>query len=188
MQSFSVPVVSSTLPRLRPRTAVLASSDSSFRQRLGETLTGLRWHVREAETGAQAWAEAESSAPEAVIVDSWLPDLDLDEFLREFRISFPKVDLVTAEGTGAQDGARSPHRRELLYALRKSQDGDTVAWKSAGALAASSFDRERNSDTGSGGDSGVCEHAAGGHPASVRIAEVEDRTSFAAPRVTGSTL
>ena len=119
---------------------MLASSDSSFRQRVGETLSGLRWQVREAETGAQAWAEVASSAPEAVIVDSWLPDLDLDEFLREFRTSFPKVDLVTAEGTSPQDGARGPCRQELLYALRKSQDSDTAAWNSAGALTASSID------------------------------------------------
>ena len=41
-----VPV--STLPlarRIRPRTALVASSDRSFRQRLSETLTGQRWQV-----------------------------------------------------------------------------------------------------------------------------------------------
>ena len=63
----------------------MASADRSFRQRLTEILTGLRWQVREAEGGAQAWAEAEAAAPEAVIVDSWLPDLDLGEFLKDFR-------------------------------------------------------------------------------------------------------
>ena len=140
MQPFSVPVIPSALvPRIRPRTALLASSDRSFRQRLQQTLTGLRWQVREAETGAQAWAEAEASVPEAVIVDSWLPDLDLSEFLQEFRASFPKVDLVTAAGTDTQDCPRSPYRQELLHALRISQDNDTVAWNSPGALAASSF-------------------------------------------------
>ena len=122
-------------PRIRKRTALLASSDSSFRQRLHETLTGLRWLVREAETGAQAWAEAETSVPEAVIVDSWLPDLDLSEFLKDFRTSFPKVDLVTAGGVSAQEGPRSPYRQELLYALRRSQDTDTAAWNAAPFLA-----------------------------------------------------
>ena len=138
MQPFSVPVLPSPLvPRLRPRTALVASSDRSFRQRLNQTLTGLRWQVREAETGAQAWAEAEASVPEAVIVDSWLPDLDLSEFLREFRASFPKVDLVTATGPELEDGPRSPYRQELLHALRVSQDNDTAAWNAPGALAAS---------------------------------------------------
>src|SRR5215469_17624006 len=129
VQPFSVPVLPSPLPpRLRVRTALLASSDRSFRQRLSETLTGLRWQVREAETGAEAWAEAQASTPEAVIVDSWLPDLELSEFLREFRASFPKVDLVSANGSALEDGPRSPYRQELMHALRVSQDNDTAVW------------------------------------------------------------
>ena len=127
----------STLPlanRIRPRTALVASADRSFRQRLSETLTGLRWQVREAEGGAQAWAEAESSLPEAVIVDSWLPDLDLAEFLKDFRTKFPDVDLVTAIGLITQESPRGPYRQELLYALRRSQDNDTAIWNAAPSL------------------------------------------------------
>ena len=152
MQPFSVPVLPSPLtPRLRTRTALLASGDRSFRQRLNQTLTGLRWHVREAETGAQAWAEAEAAAPEAVIVDSWLPDLEMSEFLKEFRSSFPRVDLVTAAGPSAEEGPRSPYRQELLYALRKSQDNDTAAWNAPGAMAATAMTEARsNSDVGPG--------------------------------------
>jgi DNA-binding NtrC family response regulator len=122
------------LARIRPRSAILISSDGNFRQRLGQRLTGLRWQVREAESGAQAWAEAETSMPEAVIVDSWLPDLDLTEFLREFRISFPRVDVLTSEGSNGAGGPRSPYRQEILYALRMSQDTDTAAWNTAGDL------------------------------------------------------
>jgi DNA-binding NtrC family response regulator len=126
-----------TLPltsRIRPRTALVASADRNFRQRLTETLTGLRWQVREAEGGAQAWAEAQATTPEAVIVDSWLPDLDLAEFLKDFRASFPEVDLVTASGTTAQESPRGPYRQELLYAMRRSQDNDTAIWNAAPAL------------------------------------------------------
>jgi hypothetical protein len=55
----TVPVSTLSLAgRIRPRTALVASADSSFRQRLVTTLTELRWQVREAEGGAQAWAEA----------------------------------------------------------------------------------------------------------------------------------
>jgi DNA-binding NtrC family response regulator len=118
-------------PRARARTAILASADASFRQRLQQRLTGLRWQVRVAETGAQAWAEAESSAPETVIVDSWLPDLDVTEFLRDFRGSFPRVDVLTSESASTSDGPRSPYRQELLYALRVCQDTDTAAWNTA---------------------------------------------------------
>ena len=122
------------LSRIRPRTALVASADRSFRQRLNEILTGLRWQVREAEGGAQAWAEAQAVAPEAIIVDSWLPDLDLDEFLTDFRAFYPEVDLVTAGGSSPQESPRGPHRQELLYALRRSQDTDTAAWNAAPTL------------------------------------------------------
>jgi DNA-binding NtrC family response regulator len=136
VQPFSIPVLAPPLaPRMRPRTALLASSDRSFRQRLQTTLTGLRWQVREAGSGAEAWAAAEAATPEAVIVDSWLPDLDLSEFLREFRASFPKVDLVTATGAN-DDGPRSPYRQELLHALRVSQDNDSAVWTAPAPLAA----------------------------------------------------
>jgi len=131
------PVPVSILPpatRIRPRTALVASADSSFRQRISEVLTGLRWQVREAEGGAQAWAEAEATPPEAIIVDSWLPDLDLAEFLKDFRGSFPQVDLVTAGGVSAEESPRGPYRQELLYALRRIQDTDTAAWNTAPAL------------------------------------------------------
>jgi DNA-binding NtrC family response regulator len=133
MVAVAVPALPAT--RIRPRTALVASADRSFRQRLSDTLTGLRWQVREAEGGAQAWAEAESGAPEAVIVDSWLPDLDLAEFLRDFRGQFPEVDLLTASGSVAQESPRGPHRQELLYALRRSQDTDTAIWNTAPALS-----------------------------------------------------
>jgi DNA-binding NtrC family response regulator len=132
---LTVPV--STLPlasRIRPRTALVASADRSFRQRLSEILSGLRWQVREAEGGAQAWTEAETASPEAVIVDSWLPDLDLDEFLEDFRSRFPGVDVVTTGGSSQQESPRGPYRQELLYALRRSQDNDTAAWNAAPAL------------------------------------------------------
>jgi DNA-binding NtrC family response regulator len=117
--------------RTRPRTALVASADRSFRQRLTKVLAGLRWQVREADGGAQAWAEAQSSIPEAMIVDSWLPDLDLAEFLTDFRGTFPQVDLVAAGGALLQESPRGPYRQELLYALRRCQDTDTAAWKAA---------------------------------------------------------
>jgi DNA-binding NtrC family response regulator len=133
MVSVPVPILPIP-PRIRPRTALVASADRSFRQRLSESLTGLRWQVREAEGGAQAWAEAEAAAPEAIIVDSWLPDLELAEFLKDFRAHFPGVDLVTASGTITQESPRGPYRQELLYALRRSQENDTAIWNAAPAL------------------------------------------------------
>lgn len=140
MQTLPVTMLPSSAP-IRMRTALVASADSSFRQRLAHILTGMRWQVREAEGGAQAWAEAETAAPEAVIVDSWLPDLELDEFLKEFRASFPQVDLVTTGEASAHESPRGPHRQELLYALRRSQDGDTAIWNAAPEIPSATSER-----------------------------------------------
>ncbi len=134
MQLFPVPPVNLYM---RPRIALVASADRSFRQRIANVLAGLRWQVREAEGGAQAWTEAECSPPDAVIVDSWLPDLDLGEFLHEFKNRYPAVDLVTTAGNGACESPRGPYRQELLYALRHCQETDTAAWNAAPAMETS---------------------------------------------------
>ncbi len=84
----------------------------------------------------RAWAQkAAGTSLEAVIVDSWLPDLDLAEFIADFRSSFPNVEILTADGTAQPDAPRGPYRQELLYAMRQCQDSDTAAWNTAPALA-----------------------------------------------------
>jgi DNA-binding NtrC family response regulator len=136
MQTIPVSLLQ-PVPRVRPRTALVTSADGSFRDRLAKTLIGLRWQVREAESGAQAWSEAEAAPPEAVILDSWLPDLDLAEFVSDFRGRFPQTDLITTGGSENKETIRGPHRQELLYAVRRSQDTDTAAWNIAPALTSS---------------------------------------------------
>jgi DNA-binding NtrC family response regulator len=114
------------------RTAVLASADLSFRQRVRDTLAGLRWQVREAAGGAEALAHLEASGAEVVIVDSWLPDLEIQEFIAEFEKLHPAVDLVTVDDSSTgRNTARSPRRNEVLYALRRGQENDGAAWNSA---------------------------------------------------------
>ena len=133
MQLVHAPVFSAA-SRIRPRTALVASSDRSFRQRLSSILTGLRWQVTEAEGGAEVWAHAETTIPDAIIVDSWLPDLDMAELLGDLRKAYPAVDLLTTGSFPVQDSPRGPYRQELLYALRRSQETDTAAWNAAPAL------------------------------------------------------
>lgn len=116
------------------RTVVLASADAALRQRLKIVLTGLRWQVREASGGAQAMAFLEDSRPEALLVDNWLPDLEVGEFAGQIRLMYPAMELLRVDGSGEAGGARSPRRNELLHALRESQDGplnDTAAWAAA---------------------------------------------------------
>jgi DNA-binding NtrC family response regulator len=115
------------------RTVVLASADAGLRQRLRASLTGLRWQVREAGGGAEAMAQLDASQPEALLVDSWLPDLEVGEFAGQIRMLYPGMELLRVDG-GVDGAARSPRRNELLHALREAQEGavnDTAAWAAA---------------------------------------------------------
>jgi DNA-binding NtrC family response regulator len=132
MQVCPLPVTSKA-PKICPHTAVIASADDSFRQRMNAILTGLRWQVRETSGGAGVWEQAEESLPEAVIVDSWLPDLDCRDFRKEFQAAFPEVSFLSADGVASEE-VRGPHRQELLYALRCSQESDGAAWLAAPSL------------------------------------------------------
>lgn len=117
------------------RTVVLASADAGLRQRLRTSLMGLRWQVREAGGGAEAMAQLEDSRSEALLVDSWLPDLEVGEFASVIRMMYPAMELLRVDG-GADGGARSPRRNELLHALREAQNAplnDTTAWAAAPA-------------------------------------------------------
>jgi len=121
-----------TLSRPKARVVLIASSDTSLRERLRHSLTGLRWQVLEASSGAEAWMASQSIRQlEAILIDSWLPDLDVSEFLVEFHRIYPLVDLMMTDGVAGQDSPRSSYHQELLYALRRSQDGNTASWNAA---------------------------------------------------------
>jgi len=130
----SVPLPSTQLnpSRVRTRIVLVASSDASLRERLRHSLTGLRWQVLEAPGGAEAWVASQAVTQlEALLIDPWLPDLDVAEFLHDFHQEHPQVDLVMTDGAAIADSGRSPYHQELLYALRRSQEGDTAAWQAA---------------------------------------------------------
>lgn len=116
------------------RKVVLASADAELRARLSSSLTGMRWEVHEAAGGAEAMARLDEVRPEALLVDSWLPDLEVGEFAGQIRALYPAVELMRIDG-GTDGVARSPRRNELLHALREAQSamsgGDTAAWNSA---------------------------------------------------------
>ena len=126
------------------RTAVLVSADVAFRERLRRALSELRWQVRETAGGAETLASLEASPAEAVVLDSWLPDLEIREFVTEFRKMHPEVDLVMADASEA-DGreARGPRRNEVLLALRRAQATDDAIWKRAPARIEAGADSER---------------------------------------------
>lgn len=131
-----------TKPQTKQRTALVASADGSFRKSVSAALAGLRWNVREVQGGAQAWGEAMDSQPQTIIVDSWLPDLDVQEFLRDFHAAFPSVDIITNDRGPLEEATASPFRQEVLYALNRSEQSDTAAWNVAPSLG------EANSEIG----------------------------------------
>jgi DNA-binding NtrC family response regulator len=149
-----------------PRTVVLASADAGLRQRLRTSLVGLRWQVREAAGGAEAMSQLESARSEALLVDSWLPDLEVGEFAGVIRTMYPAMELLLVDG-GIDCGVRSPRRNELLHALREAQKvsgapkNDTAVWAAApvsvpvGAAVRSEIklDSRREGDSGAWQDS-----------------------------------
>lgn len=115
------------------RKVVLASADADLRSRLKTSLAGMRWEVHEAAGGAEAMARVDAVHPEALLVDSWLPDLEVGEFAGQMRVLYPAVEMMRIDG-GFDGPGRSPRRHELLHALREVQGAhrsDTAAWNAA---------------------------------------------------------
>jgi DNA-binding NtrC family response regulator len=115
------------------RTVLLASADADFRTRLRRELTAMRWRVREAAGGAEAMELLEVEGAEAMVLDSALPDLEVDEFAGVMRMRHPVMDLLRIDGIVDEGGARSPRRNELLHALRQALEeargvGESAAW------------------------------------------------------------
>jgi transcriptional regulator with GAF, ATPase, and Fis domain len=99
---------------------VLASADASLRQRLSRSLSGLRWQVREARGGAEAIAQLEDQPTEALLLDNWLPDLEVVEFAEQIGVMYPGMELLRVDGDPIAGGTKSPRRHELLHALREA--------------------------------------------------------------------
>jgi DNA-binding NtrC family response regulator len=99
---------------------VVVSVDNGLRQRLAAILGESRWLVLEAQGGAEAMLRLESHRTEAMVIDSWLPDLEVGEFISHVRLLYPAVELLRVDGTavGAQLAGRSLQHAELVHAIR----------------------------------------------------------------------
>src|ERR1700761_8090860 len=110
-------MTSAPLAGIQQRSVVLVTPDADLRQRLGERLSSMRWRVLTASGGAEAMVHLGYVAPEAMIVDHWLPDLDAAEFAEYAASLSPGTDLLGIDGTvAAEHGTRSARRNELLHA------------------------------------------------------------------------
>ena len=109
---------------------VLASADAALRGRLRESLSGLRWQVREASGAAEALTLLEQFPSEALLMDDWLPDLEASEFADQIAEMYPSLDVLRLDG-GPHTAVRSARRNELLHVLRELREfkaGDKAAW------------------------------------------------------------
>lgn len=104
------------------RTGIVVSPDPDLRQRLASSLAGMRWKVREAAGGAEAMLLLEERGAEAMLLDHWLPDLEVEEFTEDVRLLYPEMELLRLDSdvAGKAEGrAASPRRNELLHAMRE---------------------------------------------------------------------
>ena len=125
------------------RTVLLVSADPALRHRLRVSLSRMRWQVREAEGGAEAMAQLEEQAPEVLLLDHWLPDLEVTEFAEHVRGLYPGMDLLRVDGDPVAQAETSSRHDELQHALREAADstGENVDemllgrshWESAAA-------------------------------------------------------
>src|SRR6202789_4368438 len=122
------------------RTVVLASADASLRERLCSTLSGLRWQVREARGGAEAIAQLEGHPSEALLLDHWLPDLEVSELAEQIGAMYPRMDLLRVDGDPIAGGTKSPRRHELLHAMREAQGASKRVPQTAETMDARSGD------------------------------------------------
>jgi DNA-binding NtrC family response regulator len=109
------------------RRVVVASADAEVRSRLRQGLTRLRWQVREAGGGAEALAELEQAPAAAVLLDSWVPDLEVGELTAMLRRLYPAMEVLelNAQGTAAGRGAAHPELQHLLRQLEAGGPPET---------------------------------------------------------------
>jgi len=124
-EEFAEAEINEHQPVAEARTVVLVSADAELRARLSQRLTDARWHVREAVGGAAALMHLEQRPAEALLLDGWLPDLEVCEFAAHVRLLYPEMELLHLDGGGdgsddPASGARSTQHDELLHAIREA--------------------------------------------------------------------
>ena len=102
----------------RERVIIVASADVGRRQTLRSNLQQKRWKVLEAAGGAAALAYLEQGRTEALILDSWLPDLEAGALADMVQQIYPAVDLLRLGGMTQPHRPGSQKKYELLHAIQ----------------------------------------------------------------------
>ena len=99
------------------RSVLICSGDPTSRARLRSALEQQRWTVRETAGAAEAIIEVERILPEVVILDTWLPDLEVGEFVSLLHSLHPALEVVRMDGVCLGKGARAQRRQEVMAYL-----------------------------------------------------------------------
>jgi len=74
--------------------AIVASANKEFRKRILRWLGERSWTVEEAMGGAEALSRVEDGAFRALLLDRWLPDLDVEELVDTIKSRHPHVQVL----------------------------------------------------------------------------------------------
>jgi DNA-binding NtrC family response regulator len=117
--------------------AIVASANAEFRRSVLQKLESHRWTAEEALGGAEALARVAAGDCRALLLDSWLPDLDVQELVRIVKSQHPHVDVLVMDSARlepciAETLAPSQDSRELFRLLQNSvepriPDGESTA-------------------------------------------------------------
>ena len=111
---------------------IVASPNEGFRRRIVKLLRSSRWSAEEALGGAEALAKIEEGRCQLLLLDSWLPDLDVTELSGIVKTRYPQIGVsVVDSGTGALLGLEawcggSPFR-EVFRLLQDSQESERAS-------------------------------------------------------------
>ena len=114
-------------------TVIVATADTSRRDSLHSILVSMRWQVIEASGGAEAMACLDCQSPEAILLDMWLPDLEVSALADVIKQLYPKLDVLRFDGTSIS-AYKSARRSELLKALRDTTNAASTSAREQKAL------------------------------------------------------
>ena len=136
-------VPNAATPRHQPqlRSVLLASADPATLAPLRAALTAMRWNIQQVHGAGEALAELERHMPEALILDRWLPDIEVNEFAALVQGIFPALDILHTDGQALVPEARGPRRPELLAAIRNAQWRNEADARSSGVAHGSHASR-----------------------------------------------
>jgi DNA-binding NtrC family response regulator len=81
---------------------IVASANEGFRRRVVELLRSTQWSAEEALGGAEALTKIEQGGCQLLLLDRWLPDLDVTELSGIVKTRYPEVGVsVVDSDTGA---------------------------------------------------------------------------------------